>query len=127
MAFSRLPDRGVKPSRSFRGANFFRGSRFRSPEFVRLFMVPGMQHCVGGPGASTFDGLTALEHWVEDGVAPEQIIASHVVNGAVERTRPLCPYPQVAVYEGRGSTSDAENFVCKVPQREHREKSRPAQ
>ena len=88
-----------------------------TPEFARLFMVPGMQHCGGGPGASTFDALTALERWVEDGVAPERIIASHVVNGVVGRTRPLCPYPQVAVYEGKGSVWDAANFVCKVPQR----------
>lgn len=89
-----------------------------TPEFVRLFMVPGMQHCVGGPGASSFDGLAALEAWVEDGVAPEKIIASHVVNGVVQRTRPLCPYPKVAVYVGKGSTNEAENFVCKVPQKQ---------
>ncbi|MEO6982627.1 MAG: tannase/feruloyl esterase family alpha/beta hydrolase [Edaphobacter sp.] len=98
-----------------------------TPEFVRLFMVPGMQHCTGGPGASSFDGLTALESWVEDGVAPEKIIASHVVNGAVERTRPLCPYPKVAVYVGKGSTDEAENFVCKVSQREQKDKMRMAQ
>ena len=98
-----------------------------TPEFVRLFMVPGMQHCGGGPGASSFDAFTALERWVEDGVAPERILASHVVNGVVGRTRPLCPYPQVAVYEGKGSVWDAANFVCKVPQRELRETSRPAQ
>jgi len=98
-----------------------------TPEFVRLFMVPGMQHCGGGPGASSFDGLTALEHWVEGGVAPDRILASHVVNGVVERTRPLCPYPQVAVYEGKGSAWDAANFVCKVPHRDHRETLRPAQ
>jgi feruloyl esterase len=98
-----------------------------TPEFVRLFMAPGMQHCGGGPGASLFDGLAALERWVEDGVAPDRILASHVVNGVVERTRPLCAYPQVAVYEGKGSAWDAANFVCKVPHREHREMSRPAQ
>jgi len=87
-----------------------------APDFVRLFLVPGMQHCSGGPGATAFDGVTALEHWVEDGVAPQRIIASHVADGMVERTRPLCPYPQVAVYVGRGSTADAANFVCKGPQ-----------
>lgn len=89
-----------------------------TPDFVRLFMVPGMQHCVGGPGATAFDGVTALEHWVEDHVAPERILASRVVDGIVERTRPLCPYPQVAVYVGKGSTSDAANFACRVPQDE---------
>ena len=87
-----------------------------TPEFVRLFMVPGMQHCGGGPGTSAFDGVKALEHWVEDGVAPERIIASHVTNGKVEQTRPLCPYPQAAVYLGTGSTAVAASFVCRLPQ-----------
>jgi hypothetical protein len=85
-----------------------------TPDFVRLFLVPGMQHCQGGPGATSFDGVAALERWVEDGVAPERIIASHTANGVVERTRPLCPYPQAAVYKGKGSTTDAANFACKV-------------
>jgi feruloyl esterase len=87
-----------------------------TPDFARLFMVPGMQHCAGGPGATKFDGLSALERWVEDGVAPEKIIASTSgQGGAAMRTRPLCPYPQVAVYEGEGSTADAANFACKIP------------
>jgi feruloyl esterase len=86
-----------------------------TPDFVRLFLVPGMQHCGSGPGATAFDGVAALEKWVEDGVAPTRIIASHVAEGMVERTRPLCPYPQAAVYVGKGSTSDAANFVCKAP------------
>ena len=79
----------------------------------RLFMVPGMAHCGGGTSASTFDMLTALEQWVEGKKAPDAIPASRVVNGAVARTRPLCPYPQVASYKGSGSTDDAANFVCK--------------
>jgi feruloyl esterase len=79
----------------------------------RLFMVPGMNHCGGGPGTTTFDMLTALEQWVEKKQAPNQIPASRVVEGKVERTRPLCPYPQVATYKGSGSTDDAANFVCK--------------
>ncbi|HEU5342192.1 tannase/feruloyl esterase family alpha/beta hydrolase [Edaphobacter sp.] len=82
--------------------------------FLRLFMVPGMQHCGGGPGATTFDGLTALERWVEDGVAPERILAAKIVDGAVEETRPLCAYPKQAVYAGKGNTSDAENFRCEA-------------
>jgi len=86
-----------------------------TPDFARLFLVPGMQHCGGGPGATFFDGVTALEQWVEDGVAPERIVASHLLNGVVDRTRPLCPYPQVAVYSGKGSVSDAASFVCKLP------------
>jgi len=83
-------------------------------EFFRLFMVPGMGHCGGGPGPNDFDALTALERWVEHGQAPENIIASHSTNGVVDRTRPLCPYPQVAQYKGTGSTDDAKNFSCKA-------------
>jgi feruloyl esterase len=72
-----------------------------------------MAHCGGGEGTSTFDMLAALEAWVEKGNAPTRVIASRVVNGTVERTRPLCPYPQTAVYKGSGSTDSAENFVCR--------------
>lgn len=84
-------------------------------DFVRLFMVPGMQHCSGGPGATTFDGVTALERWVEGGEKPERILATKIVDGAVEETRPLCAYPKEAVYLGKGNTSDAGNFACEVP------------
>jgi feruloyl esterase len=79
----------------------------------RLFMVPGMGHCGGGDGTASFDMLTALERWVEHGTAPERIIASHVTNGVADRSRPLCPYPQAAVYTGSGSTDGAANFVCR--------------
>jgi feruloyl esterase len=79
----------------------------------RLFMVPGMGHCGGGDGTATFDMLSALEQWVEKGKAPDQIPASRVSDGRVDRTRPLCPYPQVASYKGSGSTDEAANFVCK--------------
>ena len=80
----------------------------------RLFMAPGMAHCGGGDGPNTFDMVTALEQWVEQGQAPDRIIASHSTNGVVDRTRPLCPYPQVATYKGHGSTDEAANFVCTV-------------
>ena len=79
----------------------------------RLFMVPGMAHCGGGDGTSTFDMLAALEQWVEQGKAPDSIPASRVVNGRVDRTRPLCSYPQHATYRGSGDINDAVNFVCK--------------
>lgn len=85
-----------------------------TPQFLRLFMVPGMNHCAGGPGPSHFDGVTALEEWVENGVAPNKIIAFHTTEGEIDRTRPLCPYPQVAVYKGQGSTNNAHNFACKL-------------
>jgi feruloyl esterase len=75
-----------------------------------------MQQCGGGPGPDTFDPVAALERWVEKGVAPEKIIASHVTRGLPERTRPLCPYPQMAVYKGNGEATDAANFTCRMPQ-----------
>jgi feruloyl esterase len=81
----------------------------------RLFMVPGMAHCGGGEGTSTFDMLTAMEQWVETKKAPDSIPASRVANGKVDRTRPLCPYPQVAKYKGSGSIDEAANFSCKLP------------
>ena len=83
--------------------------------FARLFMAPGMAHCGGGPGPDSFDGLSALVRWVEEGVAPDRLIASKVNGGVVERTRPLCPYPRVARYTGSGSTDEAERFRCVVP------------
>lgn len=98
-------------------------------EFVQLYMVPGMQHCGGGPGPNEFGAYapgaeqgmsTALEKWVEHGTAPDKIIATkykadnNPASGVV-RTRPLCPYPQEAQYKGSGSTDDAANFACAVP------------
>jgi feruloyl esterase len=87
----------------------------RTRDFYRLYMVPGMQHCSGGPGTDNFDMLTALEKWVEQDVAPEAVIATHQTNGAVDRSRPLCPYPQEAQWTGSGDTNRAENFVCALP------------
>jgi hypothetical protein len=95
--------------------------------FLRLFMVPGMQHCGGGPGPDVFGQLgfstsndpqhnmyIALEQWVEKGAAPTTVIATKqpVEGSAVKVTRPLCAYPQVAKYKGNGDTNDAANFVC---------------
>jgi feruloyl esterase len=80
---------------------------------VRLYMVPGMIECNGGPGTDTFDMLGVMRRWVERGQAPNDVIASRVEHGRVVRTRPLCPYPQAAVYPGRGSTDDAKSFVCR--------------
>ena len=93
------------------------GGRSQSDRFVELFMVPGMHHCPGtGPGPNRFDMLTALDEWVERGVAPSRVIASHTSNGRADRTRPLCPYPTVAKYVGRGSIDQAENFQCATPE-----------
>jgi feruloyl esterase len=89
------------------------GGANKAKESVRLYMVPGMNHCGGGPGTTTFDMVAALEQWVENGKAPDSIQASRVANGKTDRTRPLCAYPQVATYKGSGSTDDAANFSCK--------------
>ncbi len=99
-----------------------------SAAFVRLFMVPGMQHCGGGPGPNSFgqgavtggdpmhDVDAAIQRWVEQGTAPEQIVATKykgmAPSSGVARTRPLCKYPQVAKWNGTGSTDDAANFSC---------------
>ena len=84
----------------------------KAEDTYRLFMVPGMGHCQGGPGADHFDMLTALEQWVEHGKAPAQIPASHVTDGKADRTRILCPFPQVARYDGKGDKNDASSFRC---------------
>jgi feruloyl esterase len=87
----------------------------KEDDWLRLYMVPGMQHCSGGAGTDQFNKMGALERWREDGKAPQAIVAAHVSNGQVDMTRPLCPYPQVAVHKGTGSTNDAGNFSCKAP------------
>ncbi len=89
------------------------GGAGKVQENYRLFMVPGMNHCGGGTGTDQFDMLTALENWVEKKQTPATIPASRVVNGQTVRTRPLCPFPQVATYKGSGNTDEAANFVCK--------------
>ena len=74
-----------------------------------------MGHCGGGEGPNTFNAIGTLAQWFEKGDAPTQILASHRANGVVDRTRPICAYPQVAAYKGSGSVDDAANFVCKSP------------
>ena len=82
---------------------------------IRLFMEPGMGHCGGGEGPNVFDKVAPLEQWVEQKKAPGSIVASHSTAGAVDRTRPLCAYPQVARYKGSGSIDEAANFACALP------------
>jgi feruloyl esterase len=82
---------------------------------MRLFLVPGMFHCGGGYGPNAFDKMDVIADWVENGIAPASIVASHSTAGKVDRTRPLCPYPQVAKYKGTGSIDEAQNFVCAAP------------
>lgn len=97
--------------------NFYKGvlSKMgaKQDDWFRLFMVPGMQHCSGGPGTDQFNKMAAIERWRESGIAPDQILAAHVTGSTVDMTRPLCPYPKTAVYKGTGSTNDAANFTCK--------------
>jgi feruloyl esterase len=87
----------------------------RTANFFRLFMVPGMTHCSGGNGTDQFDSMTAMINWVEKGKAPDVLQAARVVDKQVVRTRPLCPYPQVARYSGKGSIDAAANFRCAKP------------
>ena len=87
----------------------------KQDDWYKLYMVPGMQHCGGGPGPNQINWMGALERWREAGAAPEQITATHVSGTNVDMTRPLCPYPQVATYKGVGSVNDAASFSCKNP------------
>jgi feruloyl esterase len=87
----------------------------KTDDSVRLFMAPGMAHCGGGEGPNSFDIVSALSAWREDGQAPERIIAARRMDGKTVRTRPLCAYPKVAKYTGSGSIDQAENFVCEAP------------
>jgi feruloyl esterase len=93
------------------------GGAQKTQEFLRLFMVTGMTHCQGGAGPNTFDALTALERWRENGTAPDHLVAAHFTSNVIDNSRPLCPYPQVAQYKGSGNTTDAGNYTCANPSR----------
>jgi hypothetical protein len=89
------------------------GGAKKTGEFIRLFMAPGVMHCGGGAGPTPGGQLDALLAWVEDGKAPESLVATRPAqNGGTARTRPVCTYPLVAKYRGSGSTDDAANFSC---------------
>jgi feruloyl esterase len=111
-------DPGIAPENSL---NYFSsvedaiGGKLKASNSIRLFMVPGMGHCAGGDGTDDFDKIGTLAAWVETGQAPDRISASHKTKGVVDRTRPLCTYPETAHYKGSGSTDDAANFVCAAP------------
>lgn len=82
----------------------------KTREFFRLFMVPSAS---GSKGPDTYDSMPYLEQWVEQGKPPASIVASHFTSGVVDRTRPVCAYPDRAVYTGSGSTDSADSFVCR--------------
>ena len=75
-------------------------------------MVPGMYHCMGGPGCTAFDPLDWIDQWVTSMIAPDRIVASYRSDGRVDRTVPLCPYPQRAVWSGYGDRDSAGSFTC---------------
>jgi poly(3-hydroxybutyrate) depolymerase len=86
----------------------------RAAEFARLFVVPGMGHCAGGPATDRFDAFTAIIDWVERGVAPVELVATASPSSPFPgRTRPLCPYPRQTRYRGEGSIEDAASFTCR--------------
>jgi feruloyl esterase len=93
--------------------------------FHRLFMVPGMGHCRGGEGTDTFEGLAALQAWVEQGKAPERIEAAHLVAGKPVRTRPLCAFPMQAVHDGSGNSDDSASFRCALVPRSQQDLGTP--
>src|SRR6202167_3617481 len=111
-------DPGIAPENSvnyFTSVEDAAGGKLRTTNSIRLFMVPGMGHCRGGDGTDDFDKIGTLAAWVESNKAPNYIPAAHKTKGAVDRTRPLCPYSQTAHYKGSGSTDDMANFVCAAP------------
>ncbi|MBV9745149.1 MAG: tannase/feruloyl esterase family alpha/beta hydrolase [Acidobacteriia bacterium] len=109
-------DPGIAPRNSvnyYSSVEDAMGGSAQANDSIRLFMVPGMGHCRGGDGTDTFDPVIALDQWVTKGNAPSRLEASHLTKGFTDKTRPLCPYPQIAQYTGAGSTNDAANFRCR--------------
>jgi pimeloyl-ACP methyl ester carboxylesterase len=90
------------------------GGLKRTQEFARLYMAPGVGHCSGGPGHQPQRAFDAVVNWVEKGIAPDTLPASRTVQGTVQ-TRPLCPYPAVARWDGKGSVDDAASYSCAAP------------
>jgi feruloyl esterase len=88
------------------------GGETKTSDSIRLFLEPGMAHCGGGEGPNKMDLESTLDKWVDKGIVPQTIVASHSTAGKVDRTRPLCPYPQIAKYKGSGSIDEAANFTC---------------
>ena len=107
-------DAGLSPLATIKYYDSVQARDPKMDDYVRLFMMPGVLHCGGGAGPDNANWAAAIDGWVESGNAPEHVIASKgAAGGAASRTRPLCRYPQHAVYSGGGSTDQAENFACK--------------
>jgi hypothetical protein len=106
-------DAGLSPLATIKYYEEVKARDAKADGFVKMFLMPGVLHCGGGSGPDNADWASAIDGWVESGKAPTTIIAQKGSGTAVSRTRPLCPYPQHAVYNGTGSTDQAENFTCK--------------
>jgi len=115
-----LADGGIMASSSigyYEGVTKTMGGRASTEDFFRLFLIPGVHHCQGGPGLTDFDALTLLENWVEKGQAPDALMARRLANGVVERSRPIYPYPVLARYSGSGDPKQAASFAPHDPTR----------
>jgi feruloyl esterase len=106
-------DAGLSPLATIKYYDEVKKRDANADAYVKMFMLPGVLHCAGGPGPDRVDWASAIDGWVESGKAPQQLLATKIASGAVTRSRPLCAYPQHAVYSGTGSTDQAENFACK--------------
>ena len=109
-----LADGGIVATSSigyYEGVMKWMGGREKTEDFFRLFLIPGVHHCAGGPGLTEFDALTALENWVEKGKPPTVLIAQRLANGAPERALPIYSYPVVPRYSGSGDPRQASSFV----------------
>ena len=106
-------DAGLSPLGTIKYYESVKAHDPKMDQYVRMFMLPGVLHCGGGPGPDNADWAAAIDGWVDGGKAPERIIAQKGAGASATRTRPLCAYPQHAVYTGTGSTDQAENFVCR--------------
>jgi hypothetical protein len=108
-------DPALNPVGSINYYNSVLSRDHRAASYARLFMEPGVLHCGDGPGPSDVPWMNVITDWVEHGRAPERVIVTkHDARGSVIRTRPLCAFPERAVYTGKGSTDDAANFVCRT-------------
>jgi len=119
-----LGDKALSPyvtTKLYAGLADAQGGYDRLQQNARLFLAPGMQHCGGGHGPNLFDTLTAMENWVERGIAPDSLLATHFVNNnramPVDRTMPLCMFPTEATYKGTGNVNDAANWSCAANER----------
>jgi len=101
----------------YEGVKKLMGGRAQTQDFFRLFLIPGVHHCAGGPGLTEFDALTLLENWVEKGQPPDVMMASRMTNGGTDRTRPIFPYPVLARYSGSGNPKEASSYVAFDPVR----------